>query len=234
MSGILYIISAPSGSGKSTLVNELRTIVRDLDFSISYTTRPPRGSEQNGREYYFVTREEFEEMIRRNEFLEYAEVFGNYYGTASRFLKEAQGRGKDLLLDIDVQGARQVCKKIPDAVSIFVMPPDKPTLESRLKKRSQAENVNPEVIRRRLETATKEIENYQNYGYILVNDRLEQAVDELRAIVLSERIKRAGAPFPLGASDLFTIAERCLQANAQQRIKPVLSSFGQQVSGSVQ
>lgn len=234
MSGILYIISAPSGSGKSTLVNELRTIVRDLDFSISYTTRPPRGSEQNGREYYFVTREEFEEMIRRNQFLEYAEVFGNYYGTASRFLKEAQGRGKDLLLDIDVQGARQVCKKIPDAVSIFVMPPDKLTLESRLKKRSQAENVNPEVIRRRLETATKEIENYRNYGYILVNDRLEQAVDELRAIVLSERIKRAGTSFPPGASDLFTIAERCLQANAQQRIKPVLSSFGQQASGLIQ
>src|SRR5262250_3083166 len=131
MSGILYIISAPSGSGKSTLVNELRSIVPNLEFSISYTTRPPRGSEQNGREYYFITRSSFEEMIRRREFLEYAEVFGNYYGTAARFLKDAQERGKDLLLDIDVQGARQVCQKIPDAVSIFVMPPDKPTLESR-------------------------------------------------------------------------------------------------------
>ena len=234
MSGILYIISAPSGSGKSTLVNELRTIVRDLDFSISYTTRPPRGSEQNGREYYFISRQEFEEMIRRSEFLEYAEVFGNYYGTACRFLNDAEERGKDLLLDIDVQGARQVCHKIPDAVSIFVMPPDKSTLESRLWKRSQAEHVNPEVIQRRLETATKEIENYQNYGYILLNDRLEQAVDELRAIVLSERIKRAGPPFPSGAADLFTVAERCRQANAQERIKPVLLSFGQRVSGSAQ
>ena len=232
MSGILYIISAPSGSGKSTLVNELRTIVRDLDFSISYTTRPPRGSEQNGREYFFISRPEFEEMIRRGEFLEYADVFGNYYGTARRFLKEAQERAKDLLLDIDVQGARQVCNRVPDAVSIFVMPPDKPTLESRLWKRSQAENVKPEVIQRRLETATKEIENYSNYGYILLNDRLEQAVDELRAIVLSERIKRAGPPFPSGASDLFAIAERCRQANAQERIKPVLRSFGQGVSGS--
>lgn len=232
MSGILYIISAPSGSGKSTLVNELRTIVGDLDFSISYTTRPPRGSEQNGREYYFITRPEFEEMIRRGEFLEFAEVFGNYYGTARRFLKEAQQRGKDLLLDIDVQGARQVCQKIPDAVSIFVMPPDKTTLESRLWKRSQAENVKPEVIERRLETATKEIENYRNYGYILLNDRLEQAVDELRAIVLSERIRRAGPPFPSGADDLFVIAERCRQANARERIQPVLRSFGQRVSGS--
>jgi guanylate kinase len=232
MSGILYIISAPSGSGKSTLVNELRTIVGDLDFSISYTTRPPRGSEQNGREYYFITRPEFEEMIRRGEFLEFAEVFGNYYGTARRFLKEAQQRGKDLLLDIDVQGARQVCQKIPDAVSIFVMPPDKTTLESRLWKRSQAEHVKPEVIQRRLETATKEIENYRNYSYILLNDRLEQAVDELRAIVLSERIRRAGSPFPSGADDLFAIAERCRQANAQERIQPVLRSFGQRVSGS--
>lgn len=233
MSGILYIISAPSGSGKSTLVNELRTIVGDLEFSISYTTRPARGSEQNGREYYFITRPGFEEMIRRGEFLEYADVFGNYYGTARRFLKDAQDRGKDLLLDIDVQGASQVCRKIPDAVSIFVMPPDKPTLESRLWKRSQTEHVQPEVIQRRLETATKEIANYQNYGYILLNDRLEQAVDELRAIVLSERIKRAGPPFPPGAADLFAIAERCRQANAQERIKHVLLSFGQRVSGSV-
>ena len=232
MSGVLYIISAPSGSGKSTLVNELRTIVGDLDFSISYTTRPPRGSEQNGREYYFITRPEFEEMIRGGEFLEYAEVFGNYYGTARRFLKEARQREKDLLLDIDVQGARQVCEKIPDSVSIFVMPPDKRTLESRLWKRSQAENVKPEVIQRRLETATKEIENYRNYGYILLNDRLEQAVDELRAIVLAERIRRAGPPFPPGADDLFAIAERCRQANAQERIQPVLRSFGQRVSGS--
>ena len=233
MSGILYIISAPSGSGKSTLVNELRTMVPDLDFSVSYTTRSPRGSEQNGREYFFVTRDQFEEMLRNDEFLEHAEVFGNYYGTARRFLKEAQTEGKDLLLDIDVQGARQVCQKIPDAVSIFVMPPDKPTLESRLRKRSLAENVKPEVIQRRLETATKEIENYRNYGYILVNDRLKQAVYELRAIVLSERMKRSGPPYAPGASNVCAIAERCRQANAQERVKPVLRSFGQLASGSV-
>src|SRR5215469_10817750 len=102
MSGILYIISAPSGSGKSTLVNELRSIVPNLEFSVSYTTRPPRGSEQNGREYYFVTGPEFEQMMAADKFLEYASVFGHYYGTASRFLEEAKASGKDLLLDIDV------------------------------------------------------------------------------------------------------------------------------------
>ncbi len=231
MSGILFIISAPSGSGKSTLVNELRTIVPDLEFSISYTTRPRRGSEQNGREYFFISREEFETMIARGDFLEHAEVFGNYYGTAKRFLGEARQAGKDLLLDIDVQGAEQVRQKMPEAVSIFVMPPDKPTLESRLRKRSQAENVPPEVILRRLETATKELGNYQKYGYLLVNDQLEEAVDELRAIVLSERIKRSGAPLPPGAPDWFAVAERCRQKNAQERIRPVLRSFEQDASG---
>jgi guanylate kinase len=141
MPGILYIISAPSGSGKSTLVNELRTIVDKLEFSVSYTTRPPRGSEQNGREYYFVSRPEFEKMISSDQFLERAEVFGNYYGTACRFFDEAKVAGRDLLLDIDVQGAEQVRKKVPDAVSIFVMPPNRDTLERRLRNRSQAENV---------------------------------------------------------------------------------------------
>jgi guanylate kinase len=227
MSGILYIISAPSGSGKSTLVNEMRTMVPDLDFSISYTTRPPRGSEQDGREYHFISRQEFERMIQRGDFLEYADVFGNYYGTAKRFLDEARQRGKDLLLDIDVQGASQVRQKMPESVSIFVLPPDKPTLVSRLRKRSQAENVKPEVIERRLDTATREIEKYRDYGYILVNDRLEQAVDELRAIILSERIRRRGHAEPPEAKDLFTIAERCRQANSQERIQPVLLSFGQ-------
>src|SRR5579864_2774497 len=125
MAGILYIISAPSGSGKSTLVNELRTIVPNLEFSISYTTREPRGSEKTGREYYFVSRPEFERMIAENQFLEHAQVFGHYYGTACRFLDDAKNSGKDLLLDIDVQGASQVRSKVNNAVSIFVMPPNR-------------------------------------------------------------------------------------------------------------
>jgi guanylate kinase len=225
MSGILYIISAPSGSGKSTLVNELRTIVPNLDFSISYTTRPPRGSEQNGREYYFVTRPEFEKMIAADQFLEHAEVFGNYYGTACRFLDEARLSERDLLLDIDVQGASQVRNKVPDAVSIFVMPPNRQTLERRLRNRSQTDKVNPEVIERRLENAQKEIVNYKDYGYILVNEILEQAVHELKSIVLSERARRSGQPLTPADRELASVAQQCLLANSHARVQPVLDSF---------
>src|SRR3954462_386705 len=166
MAGILYIISAPSGSGKSTLVNELRRIVPDLEFSVSYTTRPPRGSEKHGLEYYFVSHREFEEMIRRDEFLEYATVFGNYYGTARRFLKEAAARGNDMLLDIDVQGAAQVKQRHPEAVSIFILPPDRKILEKRLRNRSQSEGaIADEVIERRLLAARNEIANCPKYDY---------------------------------------------------------------------
>lgn len=225
MAGILYIISAPSGSGKSTLVNELRTIVPNLDFSISYTTRPPRGSEQNGREYYFVTRPEFEKMIAGDQFLEHAEVFGNYYGTACRFLDEARASGRDLLLDIDVQGAAQVRNKVPDAVSIFVMPPNRQTLERRLRNRSQTDKVNPEVIERRLENAQKEIVNYKDYGYILVNEILEPAVHELKSIVLSERARRSGQPLSPADRELASIAQQCLLTNSHEKVQPVLDSF---------
>ena len=133
MSGLVFIISAPSGSGKSTLVNELRHSVGGLDFSISYTTRAPRGSEQNGREYCYLSRDEFEKMISAGQFLEYADVFGNYYGTARCFLDRAIERGQDLLLDIDVQGAAQLQAKLPDSISIFVLPPSRRELELRLR-----------------------------------------------------------------------------------------------------
>lgn len=225
MAGILYIISAPSGSGKSTLVNELRPMVPNLDFSISYTTRPPRGSELNGREYYFVSRPEFERMIAEDQFLEYAEVFGNYYGTARRFLDDAKRSGKDLLLDIDVQGAAQVRKKVPDAVSIFVMPPNRQVLERRLRNRSQNDKVDPKVIERRLENAQKEIVNYKDYGYILVNEILDKAVHDLKAIVLSERIQRSGEPLSGDKCDLVYTAQCCLLANSHERVQPVLDSF---------
>src|SRR5215472_12169885 len=156
MSGIRYIISAPSGSGKSTLVNELRKFVPKLDFSVSYTTRKPRGSEQNGREYYFITLEQFQEMIRQSAFLEYADVFEKYYGTAKSVLEQADKAGHDLLLDIDVQGERQVKQKIPDAVNIFILPPSRAELESRLRKRSDSENMrSEEEIQRRLDAAKK-------------------------------------------------------------------------------
>jgi guanylate kinase len=226
MSGILYIISAPSGSGKSTLVNELRKFVPGLGFSISYTTRAPRGSEQNGREYYFILRQEFEEMIRKDEFLEYADVFGNYYGTAKSVLEQAAQRGDDVLLDIDVQGERQVKEKIPDAVSIFVLPPSRSELESRLRKRSISENVRSEdVIRRRLDRAKREIENYPNYDYILVNDRLEQSVDQLQAVVLAERFKHSGKPLSPEEKRYLDTAEKCLKCNMEDKIKSILASF---------
>ena len=219
---LVFIISAPSGSGKSTLVNELRKIVTGLDFSVSYTTRKPRGSEQNGREYCFVTRAEFEDMVGRGEFLEHADVFGNLYGTAKRFLREAEQRGHDLLLDIDVQGAAQVKKKIPDAVSIFVLPPDRAKLEWRLRHRGlDSEN----VIERRLVTASREIENYDKYDYILVNDRLEQSVDELRAVVLAERLRRAGEKPSSRDKRTLETAERCRLENVRERVQPILQSF---------
>src|SRR5271166_1327286 len=219
---LIYIISAPSGSGKSTLVNELLKKVSDLEFSISYTTRAPRGSEINGRQYYFVSRDEFEKMIREDAFLEHAEVFGNYYGTARRFLRQAEENHRDLLLDIDVQGARQIQDKLPQATSIFILPPDRRTLEERLRKRSEDRE---EVIQRRLVTATHEIENYERYNYILVNDQLEDSIKLLRAVVRGERLLRAGRALSAEEIKIVALADCCRLANVRQRLKPILDSF---------
>jgi guanylate kinase len=214
----VFIISAPSGSGKSTLVNKVRDRVPNLEFSISYTTRKPRGAELNGREYFFVTREQFEEMIRNDEFLEHADVFGDYYGTARRFLQRAEDSEKDLLLDIDVQGAAQIKSKLPDAVSIFILPPTRVELERRLRERGQDSE---EKIQRRLNGARREIENYQKYDYILVNDRLEESVDALEAILLSERYRRAQQ----ADQTLSARAELCRLEKVHERLQPILESF---------
>ncbi len=219
MAGILFIISAPSGSGKSTLVSQLRTLVEGLDFSVSYTTRAPRGSEEDGREYHFTTRDEFERMIAAGEFLEWAQVFGNYYGTARTALQHAHKAGKDLLLDIDVQGALQVIERAPAAVSIFVLPPSPEVLERRLRNRSQAEHVTDEaVICRRLAQAKEELKRVWEYKYALVNDVLDQAVSEMRAVVLTER----GDDGELQAE-----AEGCLtrEMRGRERLEPVLERF---------
>ena len=220
MAGILFIISAPSGSGKSTLVNQLRTLVEGLDFSISYTTRAPRGSEEDGREYHFTTRARFEEMIGAGEFLEWAEVFGNYYGTALSALGHAKDAGKDLLLDIDVQGAMQVMAKLPAAVSIFILPPSPQVLERRLRNRSEAEHVTVEaIIERRLAEARKELGLVDKYEYALVNDVLDDAVAEMRAIVLAERG---------GAEDgVAGLAESCRTSAGSDRLRRALGSFGE-------
>jgi len=219
---IVFIISAPSGSGKSTLVDKVRQIVSTLDFSISYTTRPPRGTEQNGREYFFVTRPQFEEMVGKDEFLEHAEVFGNLYGTARSFLRQAEQDEHDLLLDIDVQGAAKIKERIPAAVSIFIMPPDRQTLESRLRKRSLDTE---RVIQRRLVTASREIENYEKYDYILVNDRLEDSVEALTAILFAERLKHGKAEKSTGDAEALARARACQLSNIRQRLQPILASF---------
>ena len=234
MAGILYIISAPSGSGKSTLVNELRRTVSNLEFSISYTTRAPRGSEQDGHEYHFVTREVFEEMVRRDKFLEHATVFGHYYGTGRHLQEDAARRGNDLLLDIDVQGAAQVKTRHPQAVSIFVLPPSRQILEKRLRSRSQSEGVvNDEVISRRLRAAQVEIANYPNYDYILVNDRLDESVDNLEAIILSERKNSAGGVMTQEDRRLLELADHCRQLNqaASGKLDQILASFSSDVRG---
>ena len=228
----VYIISAPSGSGKSTLVNKVREIVPGLKFSISYTTRAPRAGEQNGREYFFVSPAEFEEMIRRDEFLENAKFDGNYYGTARRFLALADQEGKDLLLDIDVQGAAQIKGRIADAVSIFIMPPNRRELEKRLRTRSLDKE---EVIQRRLVTASREIENYDKYDYILINDRLEESIDALKSILLAERLTRPGAQEKgqrvADDTNLMAKAERCRLENVRERLQPILASFEKAASG---
>ena len=227
MAGILFIISAPSGSGKSTLVNQLRSLVTGLDFSVSYTTRAPRGSEQQDREYHYVSPAKFQEMVDHGEFLEWANVFGNYYGTAARSLTDAQAAGRDLLLDIDVQGASQVREKIENAVSIFVLPPNPDILATRLRNRSRAEgSIREEEINRRLAKARGEIENYRQYRYILVNDILDQAVESLTAIVIAERARRHGALPDPETDRMIKLADKCRQANATDRLYPVLSSFG--------
>jgi guanylate kinase len=220
---LVYVISAPSGSGKSTLVNELLKKVSNLEFSISYTTRAPRGSEKNGRQYYFISRPEFEKMIRDGEFLEYAEVFGkDYYGTARRFLRDAEQNGRDLLLDIDVQGAAQIQQELPGCCSIFILPPDRKTLEERLRKRSEDSD---EVMERRLHTATREIENYQRYNYILINDQLEDSIKLLRAIVRGERLIRAGGALSEEETRVVALADCCRLENVRERLQPILESF---------
>ncbi len=218
MAGILFIISAPSGSGKSTLVAQVRSLVEGLDFSISYTTRVPRGSEEDGREYHFTSREVFERMIAAGEFLEWAEVFGNYYGTAVSALDHANREGKDLLLDIDVQGAVQIMAKgMPRQTSIFIIPPSPQILELRLRNRSEAEHMTTEsVIERRLAEARKELERIGDYRYAVVNDVLDVAVSELRAIVLAERGVQDGVS---------AVAASCRTDSGSARLRTALGSF---------
>jgi guanylate kinase len=199
----VFIISAPSGSGKSTLVARLLKEVEGLTFSVSCTTRAPRGNEKTGQAYDFIGRDEFLKRVEADEFLEHAEVFGNFYGTHRSALQKAQEQGKDLVLDIDVQGAGQLKERIPDAVTIFVLAPSREILERRLRDRSQDSD---EVIRKRLENAVREIGDYSKYDYVLVNEDLEPAVESLKSIVRAERVRRI---------------------RVEEKIRPILATFGQ-------
>jgi guanylate kinase len=183
----VFIISAPSGSGKSTLTDRLIAEIPNLRFSISYTTRAPRGQELNGKEYFFITRDDFETRVAKGEFLEHAEVFGNYYGTHVGELDRAAAENVDLILDIDVQGARQLKDRIPAAVSIFILAPSREVLEQRLRARSQDSEP---VIARRLHEAAEEIRNYSQYDYVLVNREVEASVETLKSIVKATRSRR--------------------------------------------
>lgn len=183
----VFIISAPSGSGKSTLVSELMRLVPRLRFSVSYTTRYPRGDERDGKDYFFISRADFEERVAHGEFLEHAEVFGNYYGTHISELDRAAAEGYDLVLDIDVQGARQLKERIPAGVSIFILAPSRQILEERLRARSQDSEA---VILRRLHDAAGEIRNYSLYDYVLVNREVAASVETLVAIVKATRSRR--------------------------------------------
>jgi guanylate kinase len=201
MHGNLYIVSAPSGSGKTTLLQSLLKSFKDLKFSTSYTTRQPRGSEKHGVDYFFVDRPAFEKMVEHGEFLEWAEYYGQLYGTSRSFVDEHLQNG-DVILDIDVHGARQVKERFSSATAIFILPPSFEELERRLRARRQESD---EAIRRRLEIAKGEIVFYSAYDYIIINDILENS------IVLLESIVRAGTILP----------------NRQQhRIEEIIASFG--------
>jgi guanylate kinase len=184
--GLLFVVSAPSGTGKTTVVERLVHILPDLALSRSYTSRPARPGETDGVDYNFVSRPRFEQMIAANAFLEWADVFGNLYGTGFEDTERDLARGRDLVLVIDVQGARQVRQRCAGTVGVFVMPPSFAVLEQRLRGRSKDAE---DAIQRRLQTARDEVAAFTEYEYVVVNDELDACVDRLRAIVMAERAK---------------------------------------------
>jgi len=186
MSGSLFIVCAPSGAGKTSLVAELLRSDPQIKLSVSHTTRKPRAGEVDGREYHFVSAETFVQMVERGEFLESALVHGNHYGTSQDWIEEQRKAGRDILLEIDWQGAAQVRKVIPDAVGIFIVPPSFETLVSRLNKRAQDP---PDVIALRLAAAREEISHVAEFDYVIINDKFDVAVQDLAAIVRAQRLR---------------------------------------------
>ena len=185
MSGNLFIISAPSGAGKTSLVHALLGINPHIDLSVSYTTRDPRPGEQDGMDYHFVDRETFLAMAKRGEFLESAEVYGNLYGTSQTWISQENARGRDILLEIDWQGAAQVRHLFPDCISIFILPPSLQALEQRLKGRGKD---NDAVIARRIAAASADVAHVAEFDYVIINDNLGEALRELDAVALSAKL----------------------------------------------
>ncbi|MBC7005453.1 guanylate kinase [Photobacterium sp. BZF1] len=187
--GTLYIVSAPSGAGKSSLINALLETnpVYDMKVSVSHTTRGMRPGEEHGVHYNFVSVEEFQELVEQGAFLEHAEVFGNYYGTSRPWIEQQLNKGIDVFLDIDWQGARQIRKQMPQAKSLFILPPSKEELERRLNARGQDSDA---VIARRMEEARSEISHYNEYDYVIVNDDFDVALMDFKAIIRAERLKQ--------------------------------------------
>jgi guanylate kinase len=188
MSGTLFIVSSPSGGGKTSLVKALLEAEPGVRLSISHTTRPPRPGEADGRDYHFVPREAFERMLGAGEFLESAEIYGNRYGTSQKWIEAERAAGRDVLLEIDWQGAQQVRRLIRGVVSVFVLPPSLEVLESRLKGRGQDA---PDVIQRRMTVAREEISHAPEYDYVIINEEFSRAALDLRSIVRAERLKSA-------------------------------------------
>lgn len=182
--GHLFIISAPSGAGKTTLRQAVLSRFPDLSYSVSFTTRPPRTGERDGHDYSFISPDEFEAGIREGRWVEWARVHDHYYGTSARALERDQAAGRDVLLDIDVQGARQICRRFPESVTIFILPPSLDVLEQRLRMRGTDR---PEAIDVRLRNARREMEQSGSYRHVIVNDDLNTAIEELAAILNSYR-----------------------------------------------
>ncbi len=184
--GTLVVVSAPSGAGKTTLCHEVRTLVPDLYYSVSYTTRAPRHGETDGTDFFFVTEGAFTAMRERDEFAEWAEVHGHLYGTPAKGLESALGRGLDVLLDIDTHGARQLRQRYPEAVSVFIMAPSMAELDARLRERNSN---SPGDIARRLSRAKEEIAAWRQYDYLIINRDVKDAVDQLATIIQAERCR---------------------------------------------
>lgn len=186
--GMFVVVSSPSGGGKGTLIKRARRMVPDLGYSVSYTTRSPRPGEQNGRDYQFVATDEFAEMRTRGEFLEWAVVHGNYYGTSRTAVEQETARGRDIILEIDTQGAASVREGMNDVVSVFILPPSFDILRARLTARKSE---SADEIALRLANARREVERYREFDYVIINDDAERAARQLASIVRAERARRA-------------------------------------------